>query len=83
MKVSPNTAVDEPAGAMPKRQTLVPSASTSGLPLAVAAGRTSSLMGTEIVGEEKVKFKVVVLSAKEQGTKAAPFDEEYCADTCS
>jgi len=83
MKVSPITGVLDPAGAIPKRHILVPSASTSGLPLDEVAGMTSSFIGIEIVGDENVKSKVVVFEAREQGTKAAPSDDEYCADTCS
>lgn len=68
MKVSPMTEVLDPAGAMPNRHAGVPSENVSCRPLAEVTTMTSSFIGTDIMGPEKVKLRVVVLSASEQGT---------------
>lgn len=81
MNVSPSTDVLDPAGDMPKRQASVPSAKVAGLPELDVTGITSSFIGTEMVGEEKVKSRVVELYAREHGTYAAPAAVSYCACT--
>ncbi len=68
MKVSPMTGVLDPAGAIPNRQAAVPSEKVSWRPLEAVTGMTSSFIVTEIMGEVKVKFKAVLLDAKEHGT---------------
>jgi hypothetical protein len=62
------TEVLDPAGAIPNKHAGVPSEKVSCLPFEAETAMTSSFMGTEIVGEEKVKSMVVELFAKEQGT---------------
>lgn len=81
MKVSPSTAVESPAGAMPNRHALVPSVNVRDSPLELVISRTSSSMGTLMVGLLKVKSRVEVLEAREQGTKAAPSELSYWAPT--
>ena len=67
-KVSPSTDELDPAGAIPKTQAGVPSGNVAPPPLPDEMGSTSSLIMMEIVGEEKVKSRVVELDEREQGT---------------